>query len=285
MPTNALGAARDLFDTIDKAAEATGDDPVPRSTVDALVEAGLHAVMSPKEVGGGELSLVDSIDVFAEVSRADGSAGWCLMANAATIAFFGAWAGDDFSRELFAEGVPLAAGQFAPNGTAVTQGDGWLVNGDYEFGSGVAHSTWIGGGVMAEPSGGDPKFLFVLMPVDQIEMRGNWDVLGLVSTASWDYRVREVYVPDGATFEFFAPVRNRGGPMYDLGVLCLTAAGHTGFAAGVGRRVVDELMEVATTKHRMGAAPPARESEWFSYKAIDRQKKTGSEGSGEGRDR
>ena len=41
------------------------------------------------------------------------------MANAATIAFFGAWAPDDFAKTLFADGVPLAAGQFAPNGVAV----------------------------------------------------------------------------------------------------------------------------------------------------------------------
>ena len=266
MPTNALEAARDLYDLIDREADAAGDDPVPRATVDALVEADLHAVMSPKDVGGGELSLVDAIDVFTEVARADGSAGWCLMANAATISFFGSWAADDFSQQLFAEGVPLAAGQFAPNGTAVADGDGWLVQGDYQFGSGVNHSTWIGGGVMAEPAdGGDAKYLFMLMPVDEVEMRGNWDVLGLVSTASWDYAVRDVHVPDGATFEFFAPVRHRGGPVYDLGVLCLTAAGHAGFAAGVGRRVLDELQAVAMTKHRMGAATPLHESERFLH--------------------
>jgi hypothetical protein len=29
--------------------------------------------------GGAELPLLDALDVFAEVARADGSAGWCLM--------------------------------------------------------------------------------------------------------------------------------------------------------------------------------------------------------------
>jgi alkylation response protein AidB-like acyl-CoA dehydrogenase len=232
--------------------------------VDALVEAGLHGVSTPRAVGGDELSLVDQIDVFAEVSRADGSTGWCLLANAVTIAFFGAWAGDDFTEDLFADGVPLAAGQFAPNGVAVPEDGGYRVTGDYQFGSGVAHSAWVGAGTLTQPDdGSDPEMRFVLLPREAVELEDNWDVLGLESTASWDYHVRDVWVPEAATFDFFAPVRRRGGPMYDLGVFTLTAAGHAGFALGVGRRVVDELVAVARDKHRMGAATPLRDSERF----------------------
>lgn len=262
--TVALDSARDLFDTVDSNARDAGSEPVPQATVDALVGAGLHAVASPVEVGGTELSLVDQIDVYAEVARADGSAGWCLMANAVTSAFFGAWAGDEFVDRVFAEGVPLAAGQFAPNGVAVPDDGGYRVTGDYQFGSGVRHSAWVGAGTLTEPEdGSDPQMLFVLMPADEVELAGNWDVLGLESTASWDYAVRDVWVPEEATFDFFAPVRRRGGPVFELGVLCLTAAGHAGFALGVCRRVLDELVAVARDKHRMGAATPLRESERF----------------------
>ena len=119
-----------------------------KQTVEALTDAGLHGLLVPKEVGGSETPIVESIDAMAEISRADGSAGWCLMANVATIAFFGAWAGDDFARELFANGVPLAAGQFAPNGTAEPDGNGFRITGNYNFGSGVNHSDWIGAGVL-----------------------------------------------------------------------------------------------------------------------------------------
>jgi alkylation response protein AidB-like acyl-CoA dehydrogenase len=262
--TAALDAAHDLFATIDaNAAEARGA-PVPQATVDALVDAGLHAVATPRDVGGGELNLVDQIDVYAEVARADGSAGWCLMANAVTIGFFGAWAGDGFVERVFEREVPLAAGQFAPNGTAVADDGGYRITGDYQFGSGVRHSAWVGAGTLTEPAdGSDAQMLFVLMPADEVELKGNWDVLGLESTASWDYAVRDVWVPDEATFDFFAPIRRRGGPMFDLGVLCLTAAGHAGFALGVGRRVIDELRALARDKHRMGAAAPLRDSERF----------------------
>ena len=167
--------------------------------------------MTPEAVGGLEASIVDAIDVFAEISRADGSAGWCLMANAATICFFGAWAPDDFAKMLFADGVPLAAGQFAPNGIATPDGDGYRITGDYHFGSGVRHSAWVGAGVMtAPPEGTDAQMLFALMPATDVQFTGNWDVLGLESTASWDYSINDVWVPASATFDFFAPVRRRG---------------------------------------------------------------------------
>jgi alkylation response protein AidB-like acyl-CoA dehydrogenase len=264
--TTALDSARDLFATIAENADRTSPDPVPAETVAALVEADLHAISSPKEVGGTELALVDQMDVLAEVSRADGSAGWILLANTATIAFFGAWAGDDFAQDLFADGVPLAAGQFAPNGVAVPTDGGYRATGDYQFGSGINHSTWVGAGTITEEAEGiDPRFLFALMPIEDVELKGNWDVLGLQSTASYDYAVRDVFVPEQATFDFFAPVRRRGGPAFDLGVMCLTAVGHAGFALGVTRRVLDELVAIARGKHRMGAGVPLKDSDRFLH--------------------
>lgn len=255
-------AAHELYERVDRnAREAPADAPVPRDTVDALAGAGLHGLMVPKEVGGGEAPIVACIDTFAEISRADGSAGWCLMANAATVAFFGAWAGDDFAAELFADGVPLAAGQFAPNGTAELDGDGFHITGDYRFGSGTNHSDWIGAGVLTNEE--DSRLLMALMPRSEVTLGNDWNVLGLEATASWDYTVRDVRVPEGATFDFFAPVRRRGGPVYELGVLGLTSAGHAGFAIGVVRRALDELIAIAATKERMGASAPLREKESF----------------------
>jgi len=260
--TSPVDAARELYDLVDQnARNAPPTAPVPAETVTAVAAAGLHALMVPKDVGGGEAPIVECIDTFAEISRADGSTGWCLMANAATIAFFGAWGGDDFARDLFADGVPLAAGQFAPNGTAAPERAGYRISGDYNFGSGVNHSDWVGAGVLTtdDPS----RLLMALLPRAEVTMQDGWDVLGLEATASWDYTIRDVWVPDGATFDFFAPVQRRGGRVYELGVLGLTSAGHAGVAIGVVRRALDELRHIATTKARMGASAPLRDKESF----------------------
>lgn len=258
----AIDVARDLFPLISEAAAQPG--PVAGEVIDRMDRAGLFGVMVPRDCGGLELPMLDSLDVFAEVSRADGSAGWVLMAGAATIAFFGAWAGDETADRLFADGVPLAAGQFAPNGVAVPVDGSYRLTGEYQFGSGINHADWVGAGVMTQPDdGSDAAYLLAIMPKAEAELKGNWDVLGLEATASWDYGIHDVLVPESATFDFFAPVRRRGGPTYDLGVMVLTALGHAGFAIGVTRRALDELAALAPSKTRMGAGTSLAESEPF----------------------
>jgi len=260
-----LRAARELRALIaSDAAEADGA-PMPRTSVDGLVAADLFGIMSPREIGGAELPLVDVIEIFAEVARADGSAGWCHMAGASAIAYFAAYCPDSFVREVFSSRVPLAAGQFFPNGTAVRDGGGYRISGKYQFGSGIQHAEWVAVGAFATPdgSGGQAEMICALMPAEQARIKGNWEVLGLQSTASYDYDVEDVWVDEAATFRLLTPTRHRGGLIYELGVLPLTAVGHAGFAIGVVRRALDELRSIAKSKHRMGASSSLVESEYF----------------------
>jgi alkylation response protein AidB-like acyl-CoA dehydrogenase len=265
-PTTLLAAARELRSAIDANAVAAGSAPVPVETVQALRRAGLFGAMAPRKLGGAELPLLDALDVFTEVARADGSAGWCLMAAASAAAYFGAYGGDDFVARMFADGVPLVAGQFAPNGTGVPEDGGYRVTGSYQFGSGLHYAEWVGAGFLVPPPGGSEapaRYLFGVVPRDRVEVRGNWDVLGLGATASWDYDIRDAFVPEGGTFLFAAPTRHRGGRIYELGVIAQTAVGHAGFAAGVTRRALDELRVAARTKVRMGAGAFLKEDPCF----------------------
>jgi len=263
-----LSIARDLRSSIDAlAADAEGSD-LSQEIVDLLVAADLFGVMSPKEVGGSELPVNELLDVFAEVARADGAAGWCLMAGASTVAYFGAYAEEPVVSQLFSNGVPLAAGQFAPNGIGTPDGDGYRINGNYQFGSGMSYADWVGAGFLVLPEEGSDApatYLFGIVPRDAVDVKGNWNVLGLINTASYDYVMSEVYVPKEGTFLFAAPTRRRGGPIFEVGVIGLTALGHTGFALGVVRRALDELRAIAKTKARMGAGIALKDSERFLY--------------------
>ena len=44
-----LSAARDLRSTIDANAQKAGANPIPRATVDALLDAGIYGLMTPKD--------------------------------------------------------------------------------------------------------------------------------------------------------------------------------------------------------------------------------------------
>ncbi len=261
--TALLDAARDLFPILDELGAAVDPgDALPRKSMDALRDAGLSGLMVPEEVGGKAMDMLDILDVYEEVARADGSTGWCFFASDLTAAYFGAYLPDDGVERVFADGVPLMAGQFAPNGTARLDGDDLVVDGDYRFGSGLAHAAWAGAGVMTTPEdGSDPAYLFACFPASKVDIEGGWDVLGLQATASYDYAVRDVRVPRDQSFDFFVPTVHRGRPLHHLGVIPLTAAGHAAWALGVTRRVLDELEALAAGTTRMGAPSSLAESD------------------------
>jgi alkylation response protein AidB-like acyl-CoA dehydrogenase len=264
--TNLLDAARDLRTALDaEGAKAEADgSPMTDEAVRLCKEAGLYGVLVAKEVGGAELNAADSLDVFTELARADGSIGWVVMAGSTATAYFSSYCPDSFTDVMFADGVPLVAGQFAPNGKAVPDGDGFHITGDYSFGSGLEHADWAGCGSMTAPTEGDPDYIFAVVPKAEAEVLGNWDVMGLRSTASYDYRI-DSQVPADRTFSMFGFTRHRGGKQFDLGILHLTEIGHAGWALGVLRRAIDEAAVIARTKQRMTGKTGLAEDPRFQY--------------------
>ena len=97
----------------------------------------------------------------------------------------------------------------------------------------------------------------VFLPKERTEFRGNWDVMGLAGTGSFDYAVDDVVVPEAFSFLLLEAAAQRGGPGYDIGLFGLTAIGHAGFALGVGHRALDEVLGIAKAKQRLGAGPIA----------------------------
>jgi alkylation response protein AidB-like acyl-CoA dehydrogenase len=273
--TDVVSTTRALFDLIDREAPTTeAEATLSAAVVEAFHEHGLFGLMIPKELGGAEADLVTSLEVYEEASRADGSTGWSLLANATTSAFAAAYCGDRAVDAMFGgDRFPTHAGQFSPRGTALLQADGnYLVSGRYSFGSGSGHSNWMGGGAiemrageMAIAPSGLPVIRAFFVPREKVEFLGNWDVMGLTGTGSYDYAVPEQVVDAEFTFDLINAVPRRGGPVYRLGVMGLTAVGHAAFALGVGRRALDEMLRVLETKHRLGAASPLRDQQKFRY--------------------
>ncbi len=268
-----LARARALAPLIEReAGRSEADSTLAVAVVEAFHEAGLFGLMVPKELGGDEADLPTVLEVYEEVCRADGSAGWTLLANATTSAFAGAYTGAGAVRAMFGgERIPVAAGQFSPRGTAIREGHAFTVAGRYSFGSGIAHASWIGGGALELCDGelvvsdaGTPVIRAFFVPREHVTFLGNWDVMGLAGTGSYDYEVPEQAVDEAFTFDLVNAEARRGGPVYRLGVLGLTAAGHAAFALGVGKRAMEELTTIVQTKHRLGA-DPLRDQQHFRH--------------------
>jgi indole-3-acetate monooxygenase len=241
--------------------------------VEAFAESGLFKGLVPRELGGGEHDIVSWIEAAAEISYADGSAGWSLIANGTTNAFAAAFTGSACATALFGPGLASnTAGMLGPVGAAIPNDGGFTVQGKYSFGSGCNHATHFGGGAVVLVDGKPlmradhrPDMRVYFVPREKIIDQGNWDVMGLVATGSFDYVVPPTHVDEAWTFPLLDAVPRRGGPIYHLGVLGLTASGHAAVAIGLARRAIDEIAVLATTKKRMVSPNPIADQQLFRH--------------------
>lgn len=244
----------------ENALQAERERTLPAVTVQALANSGLLRMGLPKELGGEEPNFVELIEAWEELSRADGSAGWTAMANGSGAAAAAHYCGDEAVKVMFPEDLSATVGgQFAPRGTGILEAGGWRVTGSYNFGSGSGHSKFVSVGYMVMKDGapvmadnGLPEMKVGFVPRDQIHFTDGWYVMGLRGTGSYDYDVSDVLIPEEYTFSLFTQEPKRGGRMFKMGMMPCTAAGHASWALGVGRRALDEVREIATTKTRMG---------------------------------
>jgi alkylation response protein AidB-like acyl-CoA dehydrogenase len=228
--------------------------------VEAFHREGLLGMWVPRALPGGvELDPLPSMEVLEQVSYGDASAGWVLMAASLATGTGGAYLGDEAVAELFGKDrLPVIAGQGTRPGTAIPVTGGFRLTGSWSFASGIKHGTHIHTlGIV--PDTGEAR-IFVL-PVGQATLIDNWDVMGLRATGSIDYRIDDVFVPEAFTHPATTETPRRGGAIYSLGIIGLAILCHSSWAAGIGRRILDEL--AAKTRAGVGRTGTLASSEAF----------------------
>jgi indole-3-acetate monooxygenase len=239
-----LERARGLRPLIEgEAAAAEAQGRLTTAVVDALHDAGLFGIWVPTPLGGAELSPSELLAVFAELSYADPSTGWVVMATTLENGTAGAYLGDDAVERIFqGPRTPLFAGQGTRPGTAVREDGGFRLSGQWSFASGMPHAQYVHSLGAVEGTG---EVRIFITSAEDVKTLGNWDVLGLRATGSVDYAIDGVFVPESQTHLFTENEPLRGGAIYRLGVLDQALICHSGWALGVGRRLLDELIRYA----------------------------------------
>jgi alkylation response protein AidB-like acyl-CoA dehydrogenase len=209
--------------------------------------------------GGAELDPISSLQVIENLAYGDPSTGWVAMAASLAIGTGAAYLEQSAVDELFrGSRLPVIAGQGTRPGTAVRSGDGFLLSGSWSFASGIKHATHIHTLAVIEGTG-EPR-IFVL-PVGKATLIDNWDVLGLRGTGSIDYRIDNAFVPEPYTHFAVTESPKRGGSLYKLGIIGFACIAHSGWACGLGRRMLDEI--VKKVRGGMGRTGSLAESESF----------------------
>jgi alkylation response protein AidB-like acyl-CoA dehydrogenase len=214
---------------------------------EALHSEGLLGMWTPRTLRGGlELDPVTSLEVIESVSYGDPSAGWVLMAASLAIGTGGAYLKDEAVKELFGGArLPVIAGQGTRPGIAKPAKGGFNLSGSWSFASGIKHGTHIH--TLGLIEGTNEARIFVL-PVGKAKLIDNWDVLGLRATGSIDYTTDNVFVPEAYTHTATTEEPLRGGNLYRIGIIGFAGLCHSGWACGIGRRVLDELIAAVAEK-------------------------------------
>ena len=251
-----VAAARSLREvTIHEAAASESGRTMSDRMVDSLWDSGLMTFLNVPEAGGSEPSFREVMETWIELAWQDGSLGWIGIANFPSAMAASAYLPDAGFAEMFGDATKrvTAGGQFFPNGVGTKVDGGYRITGSWNFGSGTGHADYVACGFMPMVDG-DMVFelLAGFVHRDNVTFLDNWNVQGLRGTGSYDYSVAEVFVPEHRCFGLFQRKPFRGtSPLFRMGLMPITAAGHACWALGVAKSMLDDVAELSITKSRM----------------------------------
>jgi alkylation response protein AidB-like acyl-CoA dehydrogenase len=228
---------------------------VPTPMVEALAKAGLMQMYLPRSMGGPELPPLVVFRAIEEISRADGSIGWCTMIATGVSNSMGLLEAE-VGREM--AGCPAdmrLAGSIRPMGRARPVDGGHRVDGRWDFASGVNHARWLmcpcviwDDGKPVRTSAGAPMTRIFWAPAESATTLDTWHVVGLRGTGSHDFTLADVFVPAARSVATTDLPREKGllyDPRLHLTWIWTATAGN---AMGIGRGALDAFAELASSK-------------------------------------
>jgi len=181
---------------VERAPAAIAARQLPPETIAEYRAAGILRILQPRRFGGmqGRFSLFSRI--VEELTFGCASSAWVyavlaehqwIIAQYPEAAQLDVWGGD-------AEAV--AASSLAPREAARRVPGGWRLSGCYPFSSGCDYAQWAIIGAFLGPKGDPRGVADLLVPLTQVEIVDDWQVLGLLGTGSKSLVLDDVFVPE-----------------------------------------------------------------------------------------
>jgi alkylation response protein AidB-like acyl-CoA dehydrogenase len=239
-------------DEIDRRRELT--PPV----VKALKDGGFFRMLQPRSIGGMEMKPSEFARVTEAVSAADGSTAW-VVCQSNGCAMSAVYLERRVAKEIFGpvDGI-LAWGPPGSPFEAEPVPGGYCISGTWRFASGSQNAIWLGAHMKVH---GRKEIRTLLFPKSSATMVDIWHTLGLRGTASNEYVVKDLFVPEDHTMLRDEAIdRREDGPLYRFSSSQLYSAGFAGVGLGLARGLIDAFLSLPATKTSRGAAKPLREN-------------------------
>ena len=229
---------------------------LPADVSDAMAKAGIYRMFVPQSLGGSETSPLVSSQVFETLAQGDAACGW--------VAFIAATSGSSLARietsvakQMFASPQTMLAGVFAPNGKAVKSGEDYILNGQWQWGSGTQNADWVLAGSMVidpeQPADAKPRAHMCLVPKDAIEFLDTWHSTGLRGTGSTDFKLTDHRVPS-AHIVGLEVRKMPDTPLFQFPNFTLLALGIGAVSMGIARAALNEFVGLAQQKKRISSS-------------------------------
>lgn len=280
-PREMVARARELRDRL-RAEQATTEERTYHSQelFEAFRAAGFYRMLQPQRFGGFEVDLGSFYATIVELARGCPSTGWCVCLGSAHVLNFSALFPESVQQQVLGgDGHFVAPSRALPGGTATPTSDGWLINGRWDYCSGVPYATHALQSVML-PAGNDgqPRVGTALIARDDFTMLDDWgELIGLRGSGSHTTVAENIEIPRDWVVE--ADLNNvsfadtigwelHGNPMYSGRNAGFFTGELTACAVGIARAALDEYVELMQGKQTVWI-PQVRRTEdphyqmWF----------------------
>jgi 3-hydroxy-9,10-secoandrosta-1,3,5(10)-triene-9,17-dione monooxygenase len=233
-----------------------------REVHEEFLQNGFYRILQPRRFGGYEFDLTTFWKVVMNVAAGDPGIGWYLALASHHALVLGSAFSERAQLELFGpDGDFRASHRPASMGTATPVEGGYVINGTWDYCSGIPYATHLlaNTALCREGGGESPVVLVAVIPMAQATLLDDWgdgSLLGMQSSGSNSVRVTNLFIPqhwtaNWSTMRKPGPTPGtglHGNPMY-LGMLrSLYHGGIVCAVVGAARASLDELEEILTTK-------------------------------------
>jgi alkylation response protein AidB-like acyl-CoA dehydrogenase len=197
-PQNAeilIERARSLIPALrQRSKQATADRRLPQETIADFQRLGLTRCLQPAMFGGFASDYRVFSKMLRTLAQGCGSSAWVAGVHGEHSWVVGNLS-EQAQRDVWSENPhAVASASFAPSGSAEPVAGGHRLSGRWGFASGCDYAQWVLLGSMAKTSGAPQSRMF-LVPIGQVEIVDDWDVIGLCGTGSKSITVKDVLVP------------------------------------------------------------------------------------------
>ncbi len=180
------------------AARTEKEGRIPLEVLEAVRDAGLLRLTSPKRFGGYQLPFRTVVEVVAILAEACASTCWVTgYANTAKW-MISLWQ-EKAQNDVFAGGPDfiIAGSGHKPTDEVKKVEGGYVFSGKWASLSAVPYSDWVGIWLTLPSENGEPpRVVEALIPASEVTIENTWAVAGMKGTGSESVVAKDVFVPE-----------------------------------------------------------------------------------------